>query len=106
MKPNHKEIHIMSASPVHDHKPTARCVSVLSLFLRHVNTGTLAFVLFVALALLSTMRGKEPETRESPPAKATKTEVVIDTFTFSPKTFTAPAGATDRADHRQVVINQ
>jgi len=94
MKPNHKEIHIMSASPVHDHKPTARCVSVLSLFLRHVNTGTLAFVLFVALALLSTMRGKEPETRESPPAKATKTEVVIDTFTFSPKTFTVPAGAT------------
>ena len=32
--------------------------------------GTLAFVLFVALALLNTMRGKEPETRESALAKA------------------------------------
>ena len=84
----------MSASPVHDHKPTARCVSVISPFLRHVNTGTLAFVLFIALALLSTMRGKEPETRESAPAKATKTEVLIDNFIFSPKTFTVPAGAT------------
>jgi plastocyanin len=40
------------------------------------------------------MRGKEPETRESAPAKATKTEVVIDNFSFSPKTFTVPAGAT------------
>jgi len=59
-----------------------------------VNTGTLAFVLFVALALLSSMRGKEPETRESAPAKATKTEVVIDTFTISPKTFTVPPDAT------------
>src|SRR6266581_1494990 len=84
----------MSASPVHDHKPTARCVSVLSPFLRHVNTGTLAFVLFVALALLNTMRGKEPDTRESASAKATKTEVVIGNFSFSPKTFTVPVGAT------------
>jgi Icc protein len=84
----------MSASPTHYRKPATRCVTVLSPFLRHVNTGTLAFVLFVALALLSTTRGKEPETRESAPAKATKTEVVIGNFNFSPKTFTVPAGAT------------
>ena len=84
----------MSASPVHDHKPTARCVSVLSPFLRHVNTGTLAFVLFVALALLNTTRGKEAETKASIPVKASRTEVVIDNFSFSPKTFTVPAGAT------------
>jgi plastocyanin len=84
----------MSVSPTHYRKPATRCVTVLSPFLRHVNTGTLAFVLFVALALLSTMRGKEPETRESAPATATKTEVVIDNFNFSPKTFTVPAGAT------------
>jgi plastocyanin len=56
--------------------------------------GTLAFVLFVALALLNTMRGKEPETRESAPARATKTEVIIANFSFSPKTFTVPVGAT------------
>ena len=90
----------MPASPVHYQNRTTRSVSVLSPFLRHVNTGTLAFVLFVALALLSTTRGREAETRESPSAKAIKTEVVIDTFTFSPKTFTVPAGATDREDHR------
>jgi len=59
-----------------------------------VNTGTLAFVLFVALALFSSTRGKDAETRESAPAKVTTTEVVIDTFTFSPKTFTVPPGAT------------
>ena len=84
----------MSASPSHYRKPATRCVTVLTPFLRHLNTGTLAFVLFVALALLNTMRGKESETRESAPAKATKTEVVIDNFSFLPKTFTVPAGAT------------
>ena len=84
----------MSASPAPYRKSATGCVSALTPFLRHVNTGTLAFVLFVALALLNTMRGKEPETRESAPANATKTEVVIDTFTFSPRTFTVPPGAT------------
>src|SRR6266480_1852560 len=84
----------MSASPAHYRKPATRCVTVLTPFLRHLNTGTLAFVLFVALALLNTMRGKEPETRESAPANATKTEVIIGNFSFSPKTLTVPVGAT------------
>ena len=84
----------MSASTTHYCKPATRCVTVLSPFLRHLNMGTLAFVLFVALALLNTMRGTEPESRESAPAKATKTEVVIGNFNFSPKTFTVPVGAT------------
>jgi len=84
----------MSASPTPYRKPTTKCVTVLTPFLRHLNTGTLAFFLFVALALLSTMRGKEPETRESAPAKATKTEVVIGNYSFSPKTLTVPVGAT------------
>ena len=84
----------MSAFPAHYRKPATRWVTVLSPFLRHVNTRTLALFLFVALALLTTMRGKEPETRESAPAKATKTEVVIGNFNFSPKTFTVPVGAT------------
>jgi plastocyanin len=84
----------MSASPVHYQNRTTRSVSVIPPFLRHLNMGTLAFVLFVALALLNTMRGKEPETRESAPAKATKTEVVIGNYSFSPKTLTVPVGAT------------
>jgi plastocyanin len=84
----------MSASPAHYRTPATSCVTVLTPFLRHLNTGTLAFVLFVALALLSSIHGKNSETKESAPAKPTKSEVVIDNFSFSPKTFTVPAGAT------------
>jgi plastocyanin len=50
--------------------------------------------MFVAFALLNSIRGKESEVREPASAKASKTEVLIDTFSFSPKTFTVPAGAT------------
>lgn len=56
----------MSASPVHYQKRTVRCVSVIAPFLRRLNMGTLAFVLFVALALLNTMRGKEPPLSPGP----------------------------------------
>ncbi len=84
----------MSASPVHYQNRATRSVSIISPFLRHLNMSTLAFILFVALALLSTMRGTEPETRESTSAKAIKGKVVIDNFSFSPKTFTVPVGAT------------
>jgi plastocyanin len=51
-----------------------------------VTTGNLAIVLFVILTVLSTIRGKETET--------TKADVVIENFSFSPQTFTLPAGAT------------
>jgi plastocyanin len=54
----------------------------------------LAIVLFVALAVLSTIRGKEAETTKSAIAKSTKSEVVIANFSFSPQTFTLPPGAT------------
>ena len=68
----------MSASPTHYRKPTTRCVTVLTPFLRHLNTGTLAFIMFLALALLNTTRGKETETREPAPVETTKSEVIID----------------------------
>jgi plastocyanin len=84
----------MSASPIQYRKPAIRCVSVLTPLLRHLNTGTLAFFMLVALASLTNMRGKEAETKASIPVKASKAEVVIDNFNFSPKTFTVPAGAT------------
>ena len=83
----------MSASPRQYQRRIARRVTVLSPFLRHLNTGTLAFVMFVAFALLSNIRGKESDVRELASAKATKSEVVIDNFNFSPKTFTVPVGA-------------
>jgi hypothetical protein len=57
----------MFTSPVHHKKRTPGNVSMLPPFLRHLNAGTLAFLLFVALSLLSTTRGKEPESRESAP---------------------------------------
>ena len=84
----------MSASPSHYRRSAIRCVTVLTPFLKHLNTGTLAFFLLVALAALTNIRGKEAETKASIPVKATKTEVVIDSFSFSPKTFTLPVGAT------------
>ncbi len=67
----------MSASPAHYRKPATRCVTVLTPFLRHLNTGTLAVVMLVALALFSSTRGKDAETRESAPAKVTTSEVII-----------------------------
>ena len=69
-------------------------MTVLTPFLRHLNTGTLAFFLLVALASLTNMRGKEAETKASIPVKASRTEVVIGSFSFSPKTTVVPIGAT------------
>ena len=67
----------MSASPVHYHKSTVKSVSMLSALLRHLNTSTLAFALFVALALLNTIHGKEPETKESAHARDGDLELAI-----------------------------
>ena len=75
-------------------KDTARRVSVLYPLLRHLNTGTLAFAMFVAVALLSSTHGKDSETKASAPVKAIKTEVAIDNFSFSPNILTLPARAT------------
>ena len=68
----------MSASPTHYRKPTTRGMTVLTPFLRHLNTATLAFIMFVAFALLSPTRGKEAETRELASVETTKSEVIID----------------------------
>src|SRR5260370_25496268 len=84
----------MSASLAHYRKPATRCVSVLTRCMRHVNTGTLAFTMFFGLALLSSTHGNDSQTRESAPVKATKTEVAIDNFSFSPNTLTVSVGAT------------
>jgi hypothetical protein len=71
----------MSASPVRHHKSTVRSVSMLSAFLRHLNMGTLALALFVALALLNPVRGKEPETREAAHARDTEPELAMKVAT-------------------------
>jgi hypothetical protein len=55
----------MLASPLQPQRINRRNASVISPFRRHINTGNLAMVLFVALAVLSTMRGKETETTKT-----------------------------------------
>ena len=76
----------MLPSPLHSLRINRRSTSVVSPLRRYVTTGNLAIVLFVILTVLSTIRGKETET--------TKADVVIENFSFSPQTFTLPAGAT------------
>ena len=66
-------------------------ISIISPFLRHLNTSTLAVALLVALALLSNTHGK---TKKSVSDKATKTDVVIENFSFSPARFVIPVGTT------------
>jgi plastocyanin len=84
----------MFASFLPHRQDTARRVSVLYPLLKHLNTGTLAFAMFVAVALLSSTHGKDSETRASAPVKAIKTEVAINNFSFSPNTLKLPARAT------------
>jgi hypothetical protein len=68
----------MSASPDPYRKPATSCVTVLTPFLRHLNPGTLAFFMLVALALLSSTHGKDAETRELGPVKVTTSEVITN----------------------------
>jgi plastocyanin len=94
LKPNLGRAHLMFVSRVHHQKHTPRRVSVLSPILKHLNTGTLALAMFVVLALLSSTHGKDSQTRDSAPVRATKTEVTIDNFNFSPNALTLSVGAT------------
>jgi hypothetical protein len=78
MKANHKEIQVTSASPVHRQQSATTCISVLSPFLRHLTMSHLAFTMFVALALLSPIRGKNAETRESASTSAITSGVSVN----------------------------
>ena len=83
---------MFSSPPYSYHRiRSSKRVAVLSPFLRHLNTGTLALAMFVALALLSTIRDKDSETKKSAPTKAKKTEGIIDNLNFSPDTLRLPA---------------
>ena len=68
----------MSASLVRHNKSAIWSASMLSALLRHLNMGTLATIMLVALALLSATHGKETEAKESATAGATKSGVVVD----------------------------
>jgi len=104
LKPNRRKTHIMTTSPAYYPQSATKCVTVLTPFLRHLNTGTLAIFLFVALASLTSIRGREVEAKGSIP-EAGKNEIAIANFSFSPNVFTVSAGATvtwinhDKAPH-------
>jgi plastocyanin len=85
---------LMFGSLLAHQKHTTTRISVLYPLLGHLNAGTLAFAMFVAVALLSSTNGEDSETRASAPVKAIKTEVAIDNFSFSPNTLTPAARAT------------
>ena len=85
---------LMFGSLLPHRKDTARRVSAPYPLLKHLNTGTLAFAMFVAVGPLSSTHGKDSETRASAPVKAIKTEVAIANFSFSPNTLTLPVRAT------------
>src|SRR5438477_5186042 len=94
VKPKRRKTHIMTTSPAYYPRSATKCVTVLTPFLRHLNTGTLATFLFVALASLTSIRGREVEPKGSIPVEAGKNEIAIADFNFSPKMFTVPAGGT------------
>jgi plastocyanin len=102
-EPNLESTDLLFAPFVHHQKHTAKRVSVLSPILKHVNTSTLTFAMFVGLAVLSSpvvarpftfTQSRDSQTRVSAPVKATKTEVAIDNFSFSPNTLTLSIGGT------------
>ena len=94
LKPHLGRAHLTFVSRVHHEKHTAGRVSAVPPILKHSNTGTLALPMFVVLALLSSTHGDDFQTRDSAPVKATKTEVAIDNFSFSPRTLTLSVDAT------------
>lgn len=92
VKPNRRKTHVMFASPIHNHRPehTTRFEHAVSPFLRHLNTGTLAFALVIALALLTSIRGNEAETKSSALPTNTKAEAISDDLGFLPEAFAVP----------------
>src|SRR5438067_10436576 len=66
----------MSTLPAHCHGAATGLLARYA-FLRYVNMNTLAFVLFVALALLNTTPAKEAQNNDSAHTRDTNAELVI-----------------------------
>jgi len=81
-KSNHSETQPMLAPPFRRQKNKVRPVSVITPYLRHLNTGTLAFVMFVILAVLSPIRGKDSEDTRPAPANEGYLQVYSATDEF------------------------
>src|SRR2546430_3624723 len=78
VKPTRRKTQIMTTSPAYYPRSATKCVTVLTPFLRHLNTGTLAIFLFVALASLTSIRGREVEPKGSIPVEAGKNDIFFE----------------------------
>ena len=95
LEPKRGKTQIMTTSPAYYPRSATKCMAALTpFFLRHLNTGTLAIFLFVALAFLTSIRGREVETKGSIPVEVGKNDIAIGNFNFSPKMSTVSTGAT------------
>jgi len=77
MKTDHRLSRRITTSGVHHHKQPQWWLAPLSPFLKHVNMGTLALLMFLGVALLNTSDGKDAQTKE-PAAGISNTKVVTD----------------------------
>ena len=59
---NRRESQLSLGSPLRGQKHNLKAASILTPFLRHLNTGSLALVMFVSVAVLSPTRGTDFET--------------------------------------------
>ena len=97
MKPNDKCSYTVSPS-VQRRERAITWPTVLSPFLRHLNMGTLALIMFVAFALLSTSHGKDAGNGGPAPVGIPKGEVIIDKSHDDVSKITSePAGKTTSA---------
>jgi hypothetical protein len=81
-KSKQRDSQVNLASPLRSQKHNLRAASILTPFLRHLNTGTLAFVMFVSLAVLSPIRGRDFENAGSAAANQGYLQVFSATDEF------------------------
>ena len=85
LKPNRRKTHIMTTSPAYYPRSATKCVTVLTPFLRHLNTGTLAsFCSLRRLLLLASGAGK-PKLRDQFPSKRAEMRLPSQTSASHPK---------------------
>ncbi len=95
----------MLASPLESLRINRRSMSVISPLRRYVTTGNLAIVLFVTLAVLGTIRGKETETTKTALANPPRAKLSSITSAFHRTRLfllLLYPSSDDGEDHRQV----
>jgi plastocyanin len=86
----------MFASPIQPYRPKHLIGSAgaISPYRRYLNMCTLAFALFVAVALLASIGVEEGDIRRPVHFENGHAEVVLEKLRFSPQTLSVPVGTT------------